>query len=208
MSSTDTPSDLAAIDGLVRCEEYDREALAEILTEMTHAVYSHEQVYGQYCTVQAHIECPPEEAFEYMANPLSLTEWTYSVRDLRPSQRDGVLVGVDAVNTPIYVQTRSCREALTVDYHCAWDQGEALWMIYLNRVVPAQWVLDRPGSVVIWTNCHHPFYDRNPFPELCPTDGRPWVGDWWPMFYAGHQVELNNLKRILEHRHRHGTSKP
>jgi hypothetical protein len=30
------------------------------------------------------------------------------------------------------------------------------------------------------------------------------VGDWWPLFYAGHTIELENLKRILEHRHRRG----
>jgi hypothetical protein len=30
------------------------------------------------------------------------------------------------------------------------------------------------------------------------------VGDWWPIFPAGHAVELVNLKAILEHRHRHG----
>ena len=52
---------------------------------MTHTVYPHEQVYGQYCTIQAHIDCPPEKVFAYMANPYSLLEWTYSVRELRPT---------------------------------------------------------------------------------------------------------------------------
>ena len=33
------------------------------------------------------------------------------------------------------------------------------------RVVDAQTVLDKPGSVVLWTNCHHPFYERNPYPD-------------------------------------------
>ncbi len=50
---------------------------------------------------------------------------------------------------------------MTVDYHCAWDQGKHLWMIYLMRFVDAETVLDKPGSVVLWTSCHHPFYDRN-----------------------------------------------
>ena len=31
-------------------------------------------------------------------------------------------------------------------------------MIYLMRIVDAQVVFDKPGSVVLWTNCHHPFY--------------------------------------------------
>ena len=35
-------------------------------------------------------------------------------------------------------------------------------MIYLMRIVDAQLVFDKPGSVVLWTNCHHPFYDQQP----------------------------------------------
>ena len=41
---------------------------------------------------------------------------------------------------------------------------------------------------------------KNPFPDLAPQ-GRPWVGDFWDFFYAGHTVELDNLKAILEYRH-------
>jgi hypothetical protein len=66
-------------------------------------------------------------------------------------------------------------------------------------------VLGQPGTVVIWTNCHHRYYDRNPFPGLAPQR-REWVGDWWPLFYAGHSIELANLKRILEHRQRRAAS--
>ena len=198
------PAALAGIPGLVRCEQFDREALGELVTEMTHTVYPHDQVYGQFCTVHAHIDCPPADVFAYMANPASLVEWTYSVRELRPTATPGLLVGVDAARTPLYCRTTSNAQAMTVDYACAWDQGDELWMVYLNRVVPAQEVLKRPGSIVVWTNCHHPYYDGNPFPELCSDPRREWVGDWWPLFYAGHSIELANLKAILEHRHRAG----
>ncbi|HKO90468.1 MAG TPA: SRPBCC family protein [Polyangiaceae bacterium] len=193
---------LAGVPGLVRCEEYDREAIAELLTEMTHGTYPHEQVYGEYCTVHAHIDCPPERVFEYMANPYSLMEWTYSVRALQPTGKAGLLLGVDAQDTPLYCRVESHREALTVDYHCSWDQGDQLWMVYLNRLIPAERVLHRPGTVLIWTNCRHPYYRKNPFPALAPK-GRAWVGDYWPFFYAGHSLELANLKAILEHRQRH-----
>ena len=196
------PAALAAVSGLVRCEQYNREALGELITEMTHTVYPHDQVYGQFCTVQAHIDCPPDDVFAYMANPYSLLEWTYSVRALRPTATPGLLVGVDSGNTPIYCRTETCAPARTVDYHCAWDQGDELWMIYLNRIVPAETLFKRPGSVVMWTNCRHPYYDRNPFPQLNHDPKRAWVGDWWPLFYAGHSIELANLKAILEHRHR------
>jgi hypothetical protein len=198
------PAGLAGVEGLVRCEEYDRAALGEQVTELTHSVYPHAQVYGEYCTIHGHIECPPELVFDYLANPFSLLEWTYSVRELRETDREGLLVGVDASDTPIYVRTLSNQQAMTVDYHCAWDQGDDLWMIYLNRVIPAELVLKRPGSVLLWTNCRHPYYDENPFPALNPNPARTWVGEWWPLFYAGHTIELANLKAILEHRFRRG----
>jgi hypothetical protein len=198
------PAGLSGIAGLVRCEELNREALGERITEMTHTVYPHDQVYGQFCTIQAHIDCPPDQVFAYMANPYSLLEWSYSVRQLRPTETAGLLLGVDAADTPIYCRTVSHPDALTVDYHCAWDQGDELWMVYLNRIVPAETVLQRPGSVVIWTNCRHPYYDRNPFPALNRDPKRTWVGEWWPLFYAGHTIELANLKAILEHRQRAG----
>jgi len=203
MKSVD-PAALAAIPGLIRCEEFDREALAEHITEMTHTVYPHEQVYGQYCTIHAHIACPPETVFAYMANPFSLMEWTYSVRELAPTSQPNLYRGVDSGRTPIYCRTIARQDALTVDYHCAWDQGDELWMVYLNRIVPAETVLKQPGSVVIWTNCRHPYYAKNPFPELNRDPKREWVGDWWPLFYAGHSIELANLKAILEHRQHHG----
>jgi len=197
------PDALDGIKGLVRTETHDRSALGGLITELTHTVYPHDQVYGDFCTIQGYIACPPRALFEYLSDPYSLMEWTYSVRKLRESGREGLLVGVDAQETPIFVRTKSQPEAMTVDYHCAWDQGDELWMVYLNRVVDAEIVLKRPGSVVIWTNCRHPYYAKNPFPELAGPE-RDWVGDWWPLFYAGHTLELENLKAIVEYRQSHG----
>lgn len=64
--------------------------------------------------------------------------------------------------------------------------------------------MNKPGSVILWTNCRHPFYDENPFPEKAPPNRKVWVGDMWPFFYAGHKIELENLKLILEYRHANG----
>ena len=63
------PAALADVPGLVRCEAFNREALGERITEMTHAVYPHDQVYGPFCTVQAHIDCPPERLFARPVRP-------------------------------------------------------------------------------------------------------------------------------------------
>jgi hypothetical protein len=199
-------NDFTAIDrlpGVHRIENCSKEEMTSLAMEMTHAVYPHDQIYGQYCTVQAYVDCPAEKAFAYLADVYTLQEWTYSLRDCAAATDDGLVVATDRIGgaTKIYTRVVANRKAMTVDFHCAWDQGEHLWMIYLMRVVPAELVLGRPGCVVLWTNCRHPNYDCNPFPEKAPPRRKVWVGDMWPFFYAGHQIELDNLKHILEYRH-------
>jgi hypothetical protein len=186
------------IDGVIRIETAPREKATPIIMEMMRSVYPHDQVFGQYCTVNDYVDCPPDELFEYLSDTRSLEEWTYSLR--------GLWLAYDRLGseTEIYTRTVANREARTVDYHCAWDQGRHLWMVYLMRVVDAKVVLDKPGSVVLWTNCHHPFYDHNPYPETAPPKRPVWVGDFWDMFGAGHELELKNLKAIAEYRHRNG----
>lgn len=194
--------DVSDIPGLRRIEITDKHEMGGLMADITHAVYPHKEVYGQFCPIQSYINCPPEKVFEYMSNPHCLREWTYSMRDFEAVDDKGLFRGKDKIgkNTDIYFKVNANKEGLLVDYHCAWDQGDHLWMIYLNRIVPAETVLNKPGSVVFWQNCYHPNYESNPFPHLSPS-GRPWVGDFWDFFYAGHTVELENLKAILEYRH-------
>lgn len=196
-------SKLADIPDLLRNETVDRDELSANVFEMTHAVYPHEKLYGQYCSIQEYIDCPPGDVHKYLSNVHSLSEWTYSTRSFAGTDSEGLYVGIDVLerDTKIYCRVVSNPEALTVDYHCAWDQGEDLWMIYLMRVVPAELVFGKSGSVVFWSNCRHPNYDHNPYPDSVPSADRVWVGEFWDLFYAGHTVEMNNLKRILEHRH-------
>ena len=198
------PQALADIPGLVRCEDVNRDELAALTLDMTHAVYPHDDIYGEYCSIQGFIDCPPQLVYEYMANIHSLEEWTYSVRDLRRISADGLYEGRDAIGSKFFCRVQAYPAPRVVDYLCAWDQGGELWMIYLNRVVDAQQVFRKPGSVVFWSNCHHPYYDHNPFPELNTIPDRMWVGEMWPLFYAGHTLELLNLKAILEYRYKNG----
>jgi hypothetical protein len=198
--------DAGPIDGVIRIESSPREQATPIIMEMMRSVYPHDQVFGTYCTVQDFIACPPDDLFEYLSDTRSLEEWTYSLRGFTPTEKPGLWRAEDRLgsDTKIYTRTVAHPTAGTVDYHCAWDQANHLWMVYLMRVIDAQIVLNRPGSVVTWTNCHHPFYDDNPYPETAPA-GRPvWVGDFWDMFGAGHLLELRNLKAIAEYRHRNG----
>jgi hypothetical protein len=200
-------SNLEHIENLTRCETHTKDELIGNVMDLTHGVYSHDKLYGEYCSIEEYIDCPPELVFEYLSDTCRLSEWTYSLRDFKLTDVPDVYLGKDKVGelTDIYCKTVANKDAMTVDYHCSWDQGKELWMIYLMRVIPAQLVLNKPGSVVLWTNCHHPYYDVNPFPECAPKD-RPWVGQYWNLFYAGHTIEMNNLKNILEYRHKNQVS--
>lgn len=194
------------LEGVTRIETSSRMQATPVIMEMMRSVYPHDQVFGQYCTVNEYIDCPPDELFAYLSDTRSLEEWTYSLRGFTPVDSSGLWLAYDRLGeeTEIYTRTVANADARTVDYHCAWDQGEHLWMIYLMRVVDAQTVLNKPGSVVLWTNCRHPFYNHNPYPETAP-EGRPvWVGGFWDMFGPGHQLEMQNLKAIAEYRHHNG----
>ena len=202
-------TNIAQIDqlpGVRRIENCSKEEMTDLAMEMTHAVYPHDQIFGQYCTVQDYVNCPVQKAFDYLSDVYSLQEWTFSMRDFSQMDETGMVVATDRIGgeTTIYTRTIANRDALTVDYHCAWDQGDELWMIYLMRIIPAEMVLNKPGCVIQWMNCRHPYYDENPYPEKAPADRKIWVGDMWSFFYAGHRVELENLKRILEYRNANG----
>lgn len=213
MTISDPPalSDIPAhlIPSVLRIETSDREATEPIIIERLRSVYPHEQIYGDFCPVQGFIAAPPREVYEYLSDTRSLEEWTYSLRDFTETDEPGLWRGHDRLGentdtrTEIYVRTVAHPQAMTVDYHCAWDQGEHLWMVYLMRVVDARVVLNRHGSVVLWNNCHHPFYDENPYQETAPMGRTAWVGDFWEMFAPGHQLELDNLKAICEYRAAH-----
>ncbi|OZG26524.1 SRPBCC family protein [Williamsia sp. 1138] len=194
------------LEGLTRIETHDRHQATPIILDMLRSVYPHDQVFGEFCPVQAFVDAPPREVYDWLADTRSLEEWTYSLRGFTPTSDPGLWIAKDRLgdNTDCYTRTDANPEAMTVDYHCAWDQGEHLWMIYLMRVVDAQVVLNKPGSVVLWNNCKHPFYDDNAYPDTAPPERPVWVGDFWDMFSAGHQLEMNNLKAIAEYRHRNG----
>jgi hypothetical protein len=200
------------IEGLIRVETTPKERATPIIMDGLRSVYPHDTVFGEYCTVNDYIDCPPDELFDYLADTRSLEEWTYSLRDFEPTSEPDLWIAYDKLGapnenhrgSPIFTRTVANPEARTVDYHCAWDQGAHLWMIYLMRVVDAKVVFDKPGSVVLWTNCHHPFYDKNPYPETAPPKRPVWVGDFWDMFGPGHLLEMKNLKAIAEYRHHNG----
>ncbi|MFD6993477.1 SRPBCC family protein [Streptomyces sp. NPDC059943] len=198
------PDDLEGVPGLLRWETTPREDAFAHAAKLTKDAFTYDEVYGEFVTVHQYIDAPPQAVYDYLTDERNLNEYTYSTRDFAPTSAPGVYQGRDTLlddETKIFLRIDGNPDALTVDMKCAWDQGEELWMVYIHRIISAETVLGKRGSVVIWTNCHHPNYDKNPHPELASSPDRPWVGDTWGLFYAGHKIEIDNLKKILELRH-------
>ena len=53
------------IEGVVRIETTPLEQTAPMFMAKMRSVYPHEEVFGQYCTVNDYVDCPPDELFEY-----------------------------------------------------------------------------------------------------------------------------------------------
>src|SRR6201997_5861544 len=116
------------IDGVTRIETSPREKATPIIMEMMHSVYPHDEVFGQYCTVNDYIDCPPDELFSYMSDTRCLEEWTYSLRGFTETDEPGLWQAYDRLGseTEIYVRTEAAEQGRTVDYHCAGAQGKQL----------------------------------------------------------------------------------
>jgi hypothetical protein len=52
------------LPGVHRVENCSLDEMTGLAMEMTHAVYPHDQVYGQYCPIQDYINYPPDKAFD------------------------------------------------------------------------------------------------------------------------------------------------
>lgn len=196
------------VKGLHRAEHHSVKETAARCERETKDKYTHEEVYGQWCNVNDFIDVPVDYAWEYAANVYSLEEWTYSVRDLKHIGK-GIYKAKELLAPPteIFVRSDAHKESRVVDYFCAWDQKEELWMRYYLRFVDAKPTLNRPGTILMWLNCKHPYYDRQAkgspawLKDAQNKKDRSWVGDYWRYFYAAHKIEADNLRYLLEHRY-------
>jgi hypothetical protein len=199
------------IPELFTSESHGLEELLARLGEYTRSSYSPEEIFGQYCHTAEYIRCPVDMAFEYASNVYSIEEFTFSVRDFH-YVGGGLYKGIDvlAKNTSIYMRVDAYPDSRVVDHLCAWDQGDELWMRYHFRFLDAMPTIREPGTIVFWSNVRHPYYERSLadvpayISEPRAREDRVWVGDVWPSFYAIHKIEAANMKKILEHRFRHG----
>ncbi len=199
---------LERIKGLHRAEHHSFELTQARYERETKEKYSHDEIYGKWCNLNDFIDVPADFAWEYVANIFSLEEWTYGVRDLKHIG-NGIYKGRELHHpaTEFFVRNEAFKDARVVDYHCAWDQKEELWMRSYFRFLDAKPSLNRPGTILSWLNCKHPYYD--PKSKASPAwlkdaqnkKDRPWINDLWPHCHAAHKIEVDNLRFILEHRY-------
>ena len=95
------------IEGVIRIETSPRQKATPIIMEMMRSVYRHDDVFGQYCTVNDYIDCPPDELYEYLADTRSLEEWTYSLRGFTPTDEPGLWLAHDRLGSETEIYTRT-----------------------------------------------------------------------------------------------------
>ena len=54
--------------------------MGDLCMNETRAVHPHDDVYGDYCTIEEFIDCDPKKVFEYLADVRSSKKWTWSTR--------------------------------------------------------------------------------------------------------------------------------
>lgn len=197
-----TTADLDNIPELFRCESVPKGAATDTMMQLTKELRTGNGATNDVYTVHQHIDAPPDTVYNYLLDINSVEEFTYSLRNFHRDENSGLYVGLDATEpeTKVYLRIHGNPEVRTVDYESAFDQGTDLWMVFCGRVLSADHVQQRSGSLVSWTIWRHPYYARNPYPELAPNRARTWPGSFWPLFYAMDVLELRNLKYILEYR--------
>jgi hypothetical protein len=195
------------IPDLFTSEKNGLDQLKLKLREQSKPTYTREEIFGQYCHTAEYIRCPVDIAFNYAANVYCLEEFTFSLRNFH-YVGDRLYKGTEALakDTSIFMRVDSYPDSRVVDHLCAWDQGEELWMRYQFRFLDAMPTVRSPGTILLWSNCRHPYYDRGVtdvpsyIAEGRARTDRMWVGDIWSSFYAIHNIEAANMKKILEYR--------
>src|SRR6202789_2762308 len=103
------------IEGVVRIETSPLEQTAPMFLAKMRSAYPHEEVFGQYCTVNDYVDCPPDELFAYLSDTRSLEEWTYTLRDFTPTDEPGLWLAYDRFlpHTELYPRPVPNAEART-----------------------------------------------------------------------------------------------
>jgi hypothetical protein len=189
---------IAEIPGLIRTESHSLEEVMKISGDRHKELLPHDEVFGEFVTLVRHLPVPLDYTFNYLSDVRNIAEFTISLRNFVPcAGRDGLWIAEESFRrgTRIYIKCNSHRDTGCIEHPCAWENSENLWMYYAFRLYDGKRVMNRPGTVVQWTNFKHTNYcPGGPFEELIGA---------FPYFYEIHGIELDNLTTILKTRFKH-----
>lgn len=203
----DENSRVENIKGLYRAEHYSERDIEARLENATKEKYRHDEMFKSWCSITDFIDAPIDFVWNYSANIYSLEEWSFSIRDLKYIG-DGIYQGREYHHdTDIFIQNEAIKEAHVVDYRYAWDQKKELWVRHFLRFIDAKDILNRRGTLMLWSHFKHPYHERctSSSPEWLKDaqnkKNRVWMGQKWPYVYAAQKLLADNLRFILEHRY-------
>ena len=83
------------IEGTIRIESHPRPVATPLMLDRLRSVYPHDQIFGDFCTVQGYVNAPPDELYDWLSDTRSLEEWTYSLRGFSETDEAGLWVAQD-----------------------------------------------------------------------------------------------------------------
>lgn len=131
------------------------------------------------------------DAFDYVSDIRKLEEWTMSIQNLRIA-KDDIYEGDESLAPAgrVFLRCLACREAYRINWLVGHDNPDDLWMDYQCQLLDAQPLLGRPGSVLLWITYGHARFLNDPL-----------YAKAFGLMYSAHNIEINNLKKILEDRY-------
>jgi len=178
---------------LISIENYTMEDLwGRFIGPAVKETYTHEVLFRDFVPSMAVFEgVPLKDAFSFLSVTENMAQWTMSMRNHRLLKDDIFEADEDATPTgKVYVRTIANADAQTIEWQAGHADPDDLWIYYRGILTDTEKAMGRKGTAFFWTNFVH---------ERVKQD--PMLAVGFKAMYAAHEIEINNLKMILEHKY-------
>ncbi len=175
---------------LLTIENYSMEDLwGRFIGPAVKETYTHEELFSDFVPSMAVFEgVPVKNAFAFLAITENMALWTMSMRNHRLLKDDIYEADEDATPTgKVFVRTIANAEAQTIEWQAGHADPDDLWIYYRGMLTDAEAAMGRKGTAFFWTNFVHKRVREDPM-----------LAVGFKAMYAAHEIEINNLKMILE----------
>jgi len=175
---------------LLTIENYTMEDLwGRFIGPAVKETYTHEELFSDFVPAMAVFEgVPVKDAFAFLAITENMALWTMSMRNHRLLKDDIYEADEDATPTgKVYVRTIANAEAQTIEWQAGHADPGDLWIYYRGILTDSEPAMGRKGTAFFWTNFVHKRVREDPM-----------LAVGFKAMYAAHEIEINNLKMILE----------